>query len=46
VKCGSGRWRQLFGGTRYTIMSLRRISVDVDNEETDETVPDGNDPPA
>lgn len=42
VQCLSARWRQFLGGTQWSMMTLRRVSVDVDNESFDETVPDGN----
>lgn len=46
VRCRSARWRRISGGTRFSIMSLRRISVDVANTSTSPTVPDGNAAPS
>jgi hypothetical protein len=42
----STAWRQFRGGTRYSSMSLLRISEDVDNVVTAPTVPDGNTAPS
>jgi len=46
MTCFSHKWRKFTGGAAWSILSLRRISVDVDHDDDpDDTVPDGNDPP-
>jgi hypothetical protein len=46
MTCFSHKWRKFTGGAAWSILALRRISIDVDHDDDpDDTVPDGNDPP-
>ncbi|MBF6085234.1 hypothetical protein IU485_28090 [Nocardia cyriacigeorgica] len=45
VRTYSVAWRQFRGGTRYSALSLLRISEDVQHATPTPTVPDGNAPP-
>lgn len=46
VRAFSVAWRQFRGGTRFSALSLLRISEDVDNATPDPEVPDGNPAPS
>lgn len=46
LTCYSHRWRRFSGGASWSILALRRISVDVEfATDPPDSVPDGNDPP-